>query len=157
MLYHDGEEEFLTLRAERVIWRMPPSEVSEDGDDDMLLEEQLAHLDRYAPRLKDRIVPSTGSRHTMCTGWMQVTCPEHSTSLCITQKTSESAQWALGSEWDCECHWPWPPSMHACDDEPSSTGVKLMAEIMWRHSTKGGTDIFLFCSFWFLTAMTVLM
>jgi hypothetical protein len=39
VLYHDGEEEFLQLRNERVIWRMGPSEASEDGEDDIMIDE----------------------------------------------------------------------------------------------------------------------
>lgn len=39
VLYQDGEEEFLLLRNERVIWRMPASEVGGgEGDDDGLLD-----------------------------------------------------------------------------------------------------------------------
>jgi hypothetical protein len=39
VLYHDGEEEFLQLRNERVIWRMGPSEASEDGEDDLMMDD----------------------------------------------------------------------------------------------------------------------
>lgn len=39
VLYHDGEEEFLQLRNERVIWRMGPSEASEDGEDDIMMDD----------------------------------------------------------------------------------------------------------------------
>jgi hypothetical protein len=35
VLYQDGEEEFLLLRSERVIWRMPASELEGDEDDDL--------------------------------------------------------------------------------------------------------------------------
>jgi hypothetical protein len=36
ILYDDGETEALTLRHERVIWRMPPNEISDDGEDDVI-------------------------------------------------------------------------------------------------------------------------
>ena len=45
VLYHDGEEEWLVVRAERVVWRMPPSEAEEDGEEEGLLLDEAGLLD----------------------------------------------------------------------------------------------------------------
>jgi hypothetical protein len=39
ILYDDGETEALVLRHERVIWRMPPNEISDDGEDDVIYDD----------------------------------------------------------------------------------------------------------------------
>lgn len=39
VLYNDGEEEWLHLRNERVIWRLPPSEDSSDEGSEELDDE----------------------------------------------------------------------------------------------------------------------
>jgi len=41
VLYHDGETELLNLRNECVIWRLPPNEASEGGEDDVIMEDTL--------------------------------------------------------------------------------------------------------------------
>lgn len=38
-MYHDGETELLNLRNECVIWRLPPNEASEGGEDDVIMDD----------------------------------------------------------------------------------------------------------------------
>lgn len=44
VLYNDGEEEWLSLRNERVIWRLPPTDETDD-EDDLDDDEDDDHMD----------------------------------------------------------------------------------------------------------------